>query len=136
MSYAMKAGFGPYRPADGALRARCDVLARWWFHAPACGYGAKKRPHRSGACDWAEAKSKVLAEAREEDTPSAGWTCAEGGGNGADPGVEKSGPREEETGQIVIDQTNMLFPRPFSNVGQGMSAMRWAQARSGMLPDL
>jgi len=41
-------------------------------------------------------KSSSGRRTREENTPSAGWACAEGGGFGADPVSQDPGPREEE----------------------------------------
>lgn len=58
-------------------------------------------------------KSNSVAETREEDTPSAGWTFAEGGGYGIDPDVALPEPREEDSVQGAA--TSPIWVPPFKS---------------------
>ena len=73
--------------------------------------------------------------AREEVTPSAGWTSAEGGGYGVSPVSTDQGSREEETNRINIDDRYMRPGTCLSNAINYMPAMRLAQERAVVLTE-
>jgi len=77
----------------------------------------------------------VWQVAWEEDTPSAGWTSAEGGGYGVSPVSTDQGSREEETNRINIDDRYMRSGTCLSNAINYMPAMRLAQERAVVLTE-
>lgn len=75
----------------------------------------KEAPTEVGAFDRAEAKSLVMAGAREEDWRPTGRAETEGGGYGFNSIVGSAGPREEDTERRRSDKANIGFDRLVSN---------------------
>jgi len=63
---------------------------------------------------------------REEDTPFAGWSEVEGGGDDFKP-VSQSRTEGGGYGAAHIDRLNMDFDRLVSNAGDYMSAMHFSE---------
>lgn len=85
-------------------RFRLQMPARQSCHARAATATKKRLHSRRVEPVIGQSPNPVWQRAREENTPSAGWTVAEGGGFGADPVLKDPSPREEVRGRSTSTQ--------------------------------
>lgn len=84
--------------------------------------------------DRAEAKSKVVAETREEGFVVRRVDLCRGRRVRLQSGAARPGPREEDSVAVISDAPNIGRCRTYSNASGGMSAMHQTQAGKHYCP--